>query len=270
MDRLVGKVAFITGAARGQGRAHALRLAQEGADLVLSDICGPVETSGIRAAEPADLQETVRLVKALGRNTRVVSRIVDVRDLDGLQSLADDAISELGRLDVVVANAGILNWGEFTDITPEMWQAVIDVNLTGVFNTCKATVRHLVQQGDGGSIILISSVAGLKGQPLTAPYTAAKHGVVGIGRGLANELAQHGIRVNTVHPAGVSTPMTEVPEFMDLISSFPLLGPIVMPSLPHTLMPPEDVSAAVAYLASDESRMVTGTQLRVDMGTLNR
>ncbi|WP_338889119.1 mycofactocin-coupled SDR family oxidoreductase [Rhodococcus sovatensis] len=270
MDRLSGKVAFITGAARGQGRAHALRLASEGADLVLSDICGPVNASGIRAAEPEDLQETVREVAALGMGTRVLDRIVDVRDLDGLQSLADDAVAELGRLDVVIANAGILNWGEFVDITSQMWQDVIDVNLTGVFNTCKATVPHLIRQGEGGSVILISSVAGLKGQPLTTPYTAAKHGVVGIARGLANELAQYSIRVNTVHPAGVTTPMTDVPEFMELIGAHPLLGPTYMPSLPHTLMPPEDVSATIAYLASDDSRMVTGSALRVDMGTLNR
>jgi SDR family mycofactocin-dependent oxidoreductase len=272
MKRLDGKVVLITGAARGQGRSHALRLAGEGADLVLSDICGPVEHSEIRQSTPDDLAETVRHVEALGEGTRVIARQVDVRDLAALEQLAADAVGELGRLDVVIANAGILNWGEVADITPEMWQAVIDVNLTGVFNTVKATVQHLIDQGQGGSIILISSSAGIKGQPLTLPYTAAKHGVTGMAKALANELGPHDIRVNSVHPAGVLTPMgAEVPALQALIGKHAeTLGPIFMNSLPHEMMEPEEVSATVAWLASDDSRMVTGTQVRVDLGTCNR
>jgi SDR family mycofactocin-dependent oxidoreductase len=271
VKRLEGKVAFITGAARGQGRSHALRLAGEGADLVLSDICAPVEHNEVVPSTPEDLAETVRLVKELDAGTTVLSRQVDVRDLTALEQLANDAVSELGHIDVVVANAGILNWGEVADITAEMWQSVIDVNLTGVFNTVKATVPHLIARNAGGSIILISSSAGIKGQPLTLPYTAAKHGVTGIAKGLANELGQYDIRVNSVHPAGVLTPMGDVPGLVALIQKYgETLGPIFMNTLPHEMMEPAEVSATVAWLASDDSRMVTGLQVRVDLGTCNR
>lgn len=271
MGRLEGKVAFITGAARGQGRSHAIRLATEGADLVLSDIGGPVDGSMIRPAEPNDLDETVRLVEKLGLGTRVLARRVDVRDLAALEQLAADAMSELGRLDVIVANAGILAWGTLDDTTPDVWQGVIDVNLTGVFNTCKATIPHLVTQGEGGSVILISSTAGIKGQPFTLPYTAAKHGVTGLAKALANEFGEHHIRVNSVHPAGVLTAMTDVPSFQDLIAKHATtIGPIFMNTLPVEMMEPAEISATVAWLASDDSRMITGTQVRVDLGTCNR
>lgn len=271
MKRLEGRVAFITGAARGQGRSHALRLASEGADLALSDICGPVAANMVKPANPDDLDETVRLVKDLGLGTRVVSRQVDVRDLPALEQFADDAVRELGRLDVVVANAGILAWATLEDTTPEQWQGVLDVNLTGCFYTVKATAPHLIRQGQGGSIILISSSAGIKGQPFTLGYTAAKHGVTGLAKALANELGEYDIRVNSIHPAGVLTAMGDVPGLMELITTkAATLGPLFMNTLPHEMMEPADVSGTVAWLASDDSRMVTGSQVRVDLGTCNR
>ncbi len=269
MGRLTGKVAFITGGARGQGRSHAIRLASEGADIVVSDVCGPVEGNQIVPSTPDDLQETARLVEELDR--RVIARVVDVRDLAGLEALAADTMAQLGRLDIVVANAGILNWGHAWEITTEDWQAVIDVNLTGVFHTVKATVPHMIRQNQGGSIILTSSTAGLKGQPFTLHYTAAKHGVVGIARGLANELGRYDIRVNSVHPHGVRTQMMEAPGLFAMIEAeAETLGPVFMTTLPHEAVEPEDISAVVAWLASDDGRRTTGAQIPVDLGTLNR
>jgi SDR family mycofactocin-dependent oxidoreductase len=269
MGRLSGKVAFITGAARGQGRSHAVRLAEEGADIVASDICAPVAGNMVTAATPEDLETTAQLVEKTGQ--RVLSREVDVRDLPALQRLAADAMSELGRLDVVVANAGVLAWGHAWEIPADEWQTVIDVNLTGVFHTIQATVPHLIEQRQGGSIVLISSSAGLKGQPFTLHYTAAKHGVVGICRGLANELGEYDIRVNSVHPAGVRTAMMEVPGLMQMIADkAETLGPIFMNALPHASMGPEDISATVAWLASDDARYLTGAQIPVDFGMCNR
>ncbi len=271
MQRLEGKVAFITGAARGQGRSHALRLASEGANLAISDICGPVPENGVRPSTPDDLAETVSQIEALGLGTKVVSRRVDVRDLAALESFAQETVDALGGIDVVVANAGILAWAMLEDTTAEQWQAVLDTNLTGTFFTVKATAPHMIRQGRGGSIILISSSAGIKGQPFTLGYTAAKHGVTGLAKALANELGEYDIRVNSVHPAGVLTAMGDVPALMDLISAkAETLGPIFMNTLPHPMMEPAEVSATIAYLASDDSRMVTGSQLRVDLGTCNR
>ncbi len=269
MGRLSGKVAFITGAARGQGRAHAVRLASEGADVVVSDICGPVPGNMVADATPDDLDETVALVEKTGQ--RVLARQVDVRDLPALQSLADDAMSELGRLDIIVANAGVLAWGHAWELSSEAWQSVIDVNLTGVFHTVRATVPHLIDQGQGGSIILISSSAGLKGQPFTLHYTASKHGVVGICRGLANELGEFDIRVNSIHPAGVNTAMMDVPGLFELIQeAATTLAPTFMNTLPHQSMEPGDVSGTVAWLASEDARYLTGAQIPVDFGMTNR
>ena len=266
MGRLTGRVAFITGAARGQGRAHAVRLAEEGADVVISDICAPVATNGVKASTPQDLDETVALVEKTGQ--RVIARHVDVRHLDAMTALADEAITEFGRIDVVVANAGILNWAHAWEMTSEQWNDLIDVNLTGVFHTVRCTVPHMIQAKNGGSIILTSSSAGLKGQPFTLAYTAAKHGVVGITRGLANELGEYDIRVNSVHPAGVETEMMKVDGLFQLITQkAETLGPIFMNTLPHPSMKPEAIADAVAWLASDEARYVTGAQIPVDMGT---
>ncbi|HEX5266588.1 MAG TPA: mycofactocin-coupled SDR family oxidoreductase [Acidimicrobiales bacterium] len=269
MGRLEGKVAFITGAARGQGRAHCVRLAAEGADIIGVDICGEVGASELPPSAPQDLEETARLVEKEGR--RAVTRQADVRDLAALQSAVDEGVGELGRLDVVVANAGILNWSWSWEMSAEQWRDVIDVNLTGVFNTVKASVPTMIAQGQGGSIIMTSSVAGLYGQPFTASYTAAKHGVVGLARCLANELAEHSIRVNTIHPTGVETAMFHVPGLFELIQSrAATLGPVFMNSLPVEVMQPDEIAAVVAFLASDDSKYITGDQLRIDCGKLNR
>lgn len=262
-------MAYITGAARGQGRAHAVRLAEEGADVVISDICAPVATNGVKAATPEDLAETVRLVEKTGQ--RVISRQADVRDLEALESLANDGVGALGHLDIVVANAAILSWGNAWELTSEAWNELIDVNLTGVFHTVRATVPHMIRQGTGGSIILTSSSAGLKGQPFTLAYTAAKHGLVGICRGLANELGEYDIRVNSIHPAGVETEMMNVPGLFTMIQRHAkTLGPLFMNTLPHPSMKAEAVAGVVAWLASDESRYLTGAQIPVDSGSTNR
>ena len=269
MGRLDDKVAFITGAARGQGRSHAIRLANEGADVIISDVCGPVGTSAIVPSTPEDLQQTVKEVEATGR--RVIAEQVDVRDQAGLKALADRGAEELGHIDVVVANAGILNWAKSHELSEEQWQDVIDVNLTGVYKTIEATLPHMLAQGTGGSIIVTSSSAGLKGQPFTLSYTAAKHGVVGIVNAIAIEYGDYGIRANSIHPCGVRTPMGDAPGLMELIEErAETVGPVFMNTLPIDFVEPEDISAAVAFLASDDSKYVTGLQLKVDAGTVLR
>ena len=269
MGRVEGKVAFITGAARGQGRSHALRLAQEGADVIISDICAPVGTNNIAASSSDDLAETVRLVEATGR--RVVWGHVDVRDQSAVRELAERGAAELGHLDVIVANAGILNWARTHELTEQQWQDVIDVNLTGVFNTVRATLPIVLAQGTGASYILTSSSAGLKGQPFTMSYTAAKHGVVGIMRALTIEYGDYGIRANSLHPAGVTTPMGDAPGLLELINErAETVGPTFMNTLPVEMIDPVDVSEGVVYLASDESRFVTGLEMRIDAGLVGR
>jgi SDR family mycofactocin-dependent oxidoreductase len=270
MDRLAGKVAFITGAARGQGRSHAIRLASEGADVILSDICAPVETSGIPGSEPGDLEQTVKAVEALGR--RVVWEQVDVRDADAMRALADRGALELGHIDVVVANAAILNWAKSDELTEAQWQTVIDVNLTGVFHTVQCVLPHLLRQGTGGSIIITSSFAALKGTPFTLSYTAAKYGVIGIAKAIAHEYGDFNIRANTVHPCGVNTPMgTEAGGLMALVGErASTVGPLFMNTLPVPMVEPEDISATVAWLASDESKYTTGAEIPVDAGAGDR
>lgn len=267
-NRLAGKVALITGAARGQGRAHAVRLASEGADIIALDNCVTAETTDYAGPTEADLAETVRLVEAQDR--RILARKADIRDLDALQALVKDGVSEFGRLDVVVANAGICpaNWS--WEIPVEQWRETIDVNLTGTFFTMKATVPTLIEQGTGGSIIITSSVAGLRGLPFLAHYAASKHGVVGLAKSMANELGQHNIRVNTVHPHGVATGMQPARMSQLIQENAATLGPIFMGTLPDFISQPEDIAAAVAFLASDDSRHITGVQLPVDLGTLIR
>jgi (+)-trans-carveol dehydrogenase len=273
--RVDGKVAFITGAARGQGRSHAVRLAQEGADIIAIDICKPIsENTVIPASTPADLAETADLVK--GHNRRIVTAEVDVRDYDALKAAVDSGVEQLGRLDIIVANAGIGNGGDTLDKTSEHdWTEMIDINLAGVWKTVKAGVPHLLAGGRGGSIILTSSVGGLKAYPHTGHYVAAKHGVVGLMRAFAVELGQHMIRVNSVHPTNVNTPM-----FMN-DGTFRLFRPDLenpgpedfapvaqmMHTLPVGWVEPEDISNAVLFLASDESRYVTGVTLPIDAGS---
>jgi SDR family mycofactocin-dependent oxidoreductase len=268
MGKLDGKVAFITGAARGQGRSHAVRLASEGADIIAIDVCSDIASTPYAGASEDDLKETVRLVEATGRS--IVSRVVDVRDLDGVSKVVTDGVGELGRLDVVVANAGICTIQPWDQVTPEVWNEVIGINLTGVWHTCAASLPHLVNAG-GGSVILISSVAGLKGQPFLLPYAAAKHGVVGIMHVLTNELADNNIRVNSIHPTGVNTAMAGGLSVMgDRIMNDFKVGSIFMNSLPVELIDSEDISQAVLFLASDESRYVTGLTMTVDAGATAR
>ncbi|MBV8349823.1 MAG: mycofactocin-coupled SDR family oxidoreductase [Mycolicibacterium sp.] len=272
--RVEGKVAFITGAARGQGRSHAVRLAQEGADVIAIDICKPIEGVQVPPATPEDLAETADLVK--GHNRRIVNAEVDVRDYDAMKAAVDSGVEQLGRLDIIVANAGIGNGGATLDKTSERdWTDMIDVNLGGVWKTVKAGVPHLLAGGRGGSIILTSSVGGLKAYPHTGHYVAAKHGVVGLMRTFAVELGQHMIRVNSVHPTNVNTPLFMNEGTMrlfrpDLENPGPDdLAPIaqMMHVLPIGWVEPEDISNAVLFLASDESRYITGVTLPIDAGS---
>jgi SDR family mycofactocin-dependent oxidoreductase len=272
MGRVDGKVALITGAARGQGRSHAIRLAEEGADIIAVDICTDLDTTGYAGATGEDLDMTTKLVEELDR--RIIARQVDVRDSAGLKAVVDEAVGELGHIDIVLGNAGICSFGLSWELSDEVWQEMIDVNLTGVWKTTKAAIPHMIARGSGGSIILTSSVAGLTGVGLGAHYSAAKHGVVGLMRTLAVELAQQGIRVNSVHPTTVETPMVDNPALFQLMVPTvenPTREQVcdVITGLNAMKVPwiqPVDVSNAVLFLASDESRYITGVQLPVDAG----
>jgi SDR family mycofactocin-dependent oxidoreductase len=267
--RMQGKVALVTGAARGQGRAHAVRLAQEGADVIAVDVCAGFENTQYPAATTDDLEETVRLVEALDR--RIVHRVADIRDLEGLTAAVDAGVAELGHLDVVVANAAIVVMRPYDQVTPAIWQEVIDVNLTGTWNTVMAAVPHLERAG-GGSIVLVSSVAGLKGLPFLVPYVAAKHGVVGLMRAFATELAKHKIRVNSLHPTATDTPMNhmESTEGALPVERDPKVAPMLWNHLldlgPVGMVDPVDQANGMLFLASDEARFVTGVALPVDAG----
>jgi SDR family mycofactocin-dependent oxidoreductase len=266
--RVTGKVAFVTGAGRGQGRSHAIRLAEEGADVIAVDVLEDYATVQYGMSTQSDLDETVRAVEALDR--RIIARKADVRDVEALTGVLAEGVSELGHLDIVCANAGICTVQAWNEVTPQVWQDTLDTNLTGVWNSMTAAVPHLIDSG-GGSIIATSSTAGIKGLPFLAPYVAAKHGVVGICRSLANELAEHRIRVNTVHPTGVDTPMVAGLGGLDpLLQRDPNLGPIFMNTLPVEIVEARDISNAVLFLASDEARYVTGLEFTVDAGNTIR
>jgi (+)-trans-carveol dehydrogenase len=273
--RVEGKVAFITGAARGQGRAHAVRLAQEGADIIAVDICKKIDTVDLIAAStPEDLAETADLVK--GHNRRIYTAEVDVRDYDALKAALDTGVEQLGKLDIIVANAGIGNGGQTLDKTSEAdWTAMIDINLSGVWKTVKAGVPHILAGGNGGSIILTSSVGGLKAYPHCGHYVAAKHGVVGLMRTFAVELGAQNIRVNSVHPTNVNTPLFMNDGTMRLFrpdlenpgpDDMKVVGQL-MHTLPIGWVEPEDIANAVLFLASDEARYVTGVTLPIDGGS---
>ncbi len=264
--RVAGKVALITGAARGQGRADALRLAEEGADVIAVDVCAPLPSVPYDSATPEDLAETVSLVEKTGR--RVISGIVDVRDLDRLRGIVDDAVRQLGRLDIIVANAGICVPKPWDQVTPQIYEDTISTNITGTWNTVMAGAPHLVEAG-GGSVILIGSAAGLKVQPFMVPYTTSKFAVRGMAKAFAAELGQHNIRVNSVHPTGVNTPMGSgnmQAEIGAAIAGYDRLGAMFMNMLPVDSTEPEDVADTVLFLASDESKFITAHEIAPDAG----
>ncbi|KAA9163660.1 mycofactocin-coupled SDR family oxidoreductase [Amycolatopsis acidicola] len=273
--RVAGKVAFITGAARGQGRSHAVRLAQEGADIIGIDVCKQLDDVPFPLSTPEDLAETVSLVEKEGR--RMLATQADVRDFDAMKAAVDSGVEELGRLDIIVANAGIGTDGStLAEMTEKIWRDMIDVNLMGVWLTAKAGIPHIVEGGRGGSIVLTSSVGGLKAYPHTGHYVAAKHGVVGVMRTLAVELAQHSIRVNTVHPTQVNTPMVMNDATFKMFrpdlenptkEDFAPLSQLAH-MLPVPWVEPEDISNAVLFLASDEARYITGLTMPVDAGSM--
>jgi SDR family mycofactocin-dependent oxidoreductase len=263
--RVQGKRVLITGAARGMGRSHAVRLAEEGADLVLVDICAPIPGLDYPLSTETDLEETAKLVREHQRTA--LTYVADVRDSEAMKAVVDQAVSELGGLEAAVANAGVLTAGTWDATTTEQWRLVLDVNLIGAWNTCAAAIPHLVERG--GSLVNISSSAGIKGTPLHVPYTASKHGIVGMSLALANELAAQNIRVNTVHPTGVATGMAP-PSMHEQIAGRPDLAPIFLNALPAPLIEPSDVSNAVLFLVSDESRYVTGLEFKVDAGVTIR
>jgi SDR family mycofactocin-dependent oxidoreductase len=268
--RLDGKVAFITGAARGQGRSHAVRLAQEGANIIAVDICRQIDAVAYPMATQEDLDQTVKEVEALGQ--RIIARQADVRDEAGLRAAFGAGAGELGPVDIVVANAGISTMSLHE--TPDAWQAVIDVNLTGTLNTVEVALPTMISRGRGGAIVLISSSAGLTG--IGGPsrgglaYTASKHGVVGLMRSYANNLARHRIRVNSVHPTGVRTPMVENDAFREFLTAYPDAGTAIANALPVDMVESTDIAGAVAWLVSDDARYVTGIALAVDAGFLNK
>ncbi|WP_327149565.1 mycofactocin-coupled SDR family oxidoreductase [Nocardia sp. NBC_01329] len=275
MGRVSGKVALVTGAARGIGRAQAVRLAEEGADIVAFDICGPVETVIIPPATEADLEQTVRAVEKTG--ARIIAATVDVRDGAALREATDSAVNEFGALDVVCATAGITSSAPGLQLTEEQWRTMLDVNLTGVWQTCKATAPHLIARGSG-SMILTSSIAGLVGLVGVAHYTAAKHGVVGLMRSLAKELAPHGVRVNSVHPTNVDTPMIQNdmvrrsfrPDLANPTREEFAQAAKTMNMLPIPWVEPVDIANASLFLASEEARYITAITLPVDAGSTQR
>jgi SDR family mycofactocin-dependent oxidoreductase len=267
---LEGRVALVTGAARGLGRSHALRLAADGADVVAVDLCGPVPTVPYDPSTLDDLAETERGVRE--HRVRCLAVQADVRDAEAMEKAVDATLAELGRIDVVVANAGVASFAPVWELTPQQWRELLDVNLTGVFHTVRPALAPMISAGRGGSIVLVSSVAGLAAFPNVAHYNAAKHGVTGLMRSLAVELAPHGIRANSVHPTTVDTPMVHNTAF------YALAGATTREhaarafrkgnAMPVPWVGPEEVSNAVAWLASDQSGYVTGTALPVDAGAL--
>jgi SDR family mycofactocin-dependent oxidoreductase len=272
MSRVAGRVGLVTGAARGMGRSHVLRLAAEGAAIIAVDACADVGTVPYPLASEADLAETVRLVEEAGG--RIIARRADVRDLGALRAAVNDGIAEFGSLDIVVANAGIASYAPVWELTEQMWQDMIDINLTGAWKTVKATVPPMIEQGTGGSVIMISSLAGLEGMLNIGHYVAAKHGVTGLTKTLAAELAPHMIRANSVHPCTVITPLVDNPACREMFTGGNPNATkeeveatlMVMNALPIPWIEPIDVSNAVLWLASDESRYVTGSAQLIDAG----
>ncbi len=275
---LEGRVAFVTGAARGQGRAHAVRLAGDGADIIAIDICAPIsETITYPLGTSEELAETVRAVEATGR--KVLAREVDIRDLAALQQVVADGVEQFGRLDIVVANAGVLSWARIWEMSEEQWDTVIDVNLNGTWRTVRAAVPAMIEAGNGGSIIIVSSSAGLKATPGNAHYAASKHGLTSLTNSLALEAGEFGIRVNSIHPYSIDTPMVETDAMMALFAKYPSyihsFKPYPYRPANHEgktdlseFMSPQEVSDVVAWLAGDGSATISGSQIAVDRGTM--
>jgi (+)-trans-carveol dehydrogenase len=276
MGRLDGKVALITGAAKGQGRAHAVRMAEEGADIVAVDLCKPVESINYASGTPDDLKETAALVEERGR--RVIARAADVRSQEQLDTVVTDARDALGVIDVVVSNAGIANFGATWELTDRQFFDVIETNLGGAWHTVKATVPSMIEAGKGGSVIFVSSTAGLRGGPGMAHYAASKHGIQGLMLSLANELGPHNIRVNTVNPGVVNTEMAMNPDIYRAMvpdrdsPTAEDVAPVyqALALLPIPWAEPEDISNAIIWLASAEARFVSGVNLAIDGGQLAR
>ena len=283
MGRIDGKVAFITGAGQGQGRAHAVRLAEEGADIIATDVCAPYPSRVFyQSATAEDLEETKNLVEKTGR--RCLTYVADVRDRAALQAAVDQGVAELGHLDVVIGNAGVITFHDSSlDIEDDIYDLIVDTNLRGAWNTILVTAPILKAQGYGGSIILTSSAAGFRGQPHYAHYAAAKHGVVGLMKTFANELAEFRIRVNTLHPTGVGSPgmgsSTDVPELYERSRYFHLSAMNMLPDLdtepggefaPLSVLKEVEIANAALFLASDEARYITGVALPVDAGNTNK
>ena len=275
MGSLDGKVAFITGVARGQGRSHAVRLAKDGADIIGVDICADIPSNGYPMASRAELDETIALVEAVGG--KMLGSVADVRDFVALNAALSAGVEHFGRLDIVCANAGIATMA-FRELTIEeelkQWTDVLDVNLVGAFHTAKAAIPHLLAGKRGGSIVFTSSTAGLRGfgglQGGGLGYAASKHGIVGLMRTLSNALAPESIRVNTVHPTAVNTMMATNPAMTSFLENYPDGGPHLQNPMPVGLLEPEDISAAIAYLVSDEGKYVTGVTFPVDAGFCNK
>jgi SDR family mycofactocin-dependent oxidoreductase len=284
MGSLDGKIAVVSGAARGQGRSHCVRLAEEGADIIAFDICADVETVPYPGATSADLETTVAEVEKLGR--RISSAEVDVRDWDSVRATIDAGVAELGGLDIVSANAGILSFFPAAEMTGEQWKTVVDVNLTGVWNVARASIPHLINGGRGGSMILTSSSAAHIGFANLCHYAAAKGGVVGLMQSLAVELGPHMIRVNTLHPTTVKSPMVMNQAVFDLFVPDAEVSVEALESeeglkeakgltdaysslnaMPVPWVEPVDISNALVFLASDQARYVSGTEFRVDAGS---
>lgn len=268
MGRLSGKVAFVTGAARGQGRAHCVRLAQEGASVIGLDLCAQVGSVGYPMATERDLEQTARDVEAAGGS--MVQVVADVRDRPAVEAALAAGLGRFGRVDLVIANAGVLPITGGAADTVQAFLDAVDINLTGVFHTVQVALPHMVEQGTGGAVVITSSTSGIvglvDGSAGSMGYAAAKHGVVGLMRGWATVLAPHSIRVNTVHPTGVATPMVQNSSFQDYVIDRPEMVPRLQNRMPVDLLAPADVSAAVAWLCSDDARYVTGVALPVDAG----
>jgi SDR family mycofactocin-dependent oxidoreductase len=271
MGKLQGKVAFVSGIARGQGRSHAIRLAEEGADIVGFDLCEQMDSVEYPMATPADLEETVALVEKLDR--RIITKIADVRDFDAVEALAAEAVQAFGSIDIVLANAGIMPITGSHRLDRSAFVDAVDVMLTGVFNTVNAAEQHLIA-ADGGSIVITSSTAGLKGlgdgSPGALGYVAAKHAVVGLAKSWTNSLGPHNIRVNTVHPTGVNTPMVVNEAFGRHLQAVPMMAEQLRNVLPVELIEPKDISNAIVFLCSDEGRYITGQALAIDAGFTTR